>query len=410
MNLSLRIALRYIFSFRAFHFITFITIISIIGIVIGVAALICVTSIFNGFGDFTEQQLIGLDPHIRVVPAKGAWLRDYPKIIKELKKNSSVNSIAPVVYGRVILIKNGNMKVSQLNGYNPGEFSSVSGIDKSIVAGHFILQNNNTNEECIVLGSNLAYSLKALPGDNVMLMSLKMVENSVKTMSQNNGYPAKVMGIFQTNNPEYDDTYGYCSINTSSLLFNPPPGSASSIDIRLKNSKEALDLIEKIQPLFPNLLFQSWYDLHKDLYNILKFERISVFIVLSLIIVIAVFNVLASLSMTVVEKRADIGLLKAIGATDSLIRKIFIRTGLIIGFFSTFIGAGIGLGLCYSQIFWGWIKLSGGKYLLSTLPVKISYMDVIIILAISMILSLVTTIYPSARASSTKIIDSIRAE
>jgi len=410
MNLSLRIALRYIFSFRAFHFITFITIISIIGIVIGVAALICVTSIFNGFGEFTEQQLIGLDPHIRVIPAKGAWLKDYPKVISELKKNSLINAITPVISGRIIIIKNGNMKVSQLNGYFPEEFTSVSGINKSMVAGHFILKNDNINEDCIILGSNLAYSLKALPGDNVMLMSLKMVENSVKTMSQNNGIPAKVTGIFQTNNPEYDDAYGYCSINTSSLLFNPPENNASAIDIRLNKSEDAQDLIKKLQPIYPNLLFQSWYDLHKDLYNILKFERVSVFIVLSLIIVIAVFNVLASLSMTVVEKRADIALLKAIGATDLLIKKIFIRTGLIIGFLSTFIGAGIGMGLCYSQIFWGWIKLSGGKYLLSTLPVTISYSDVIIIISISMILSLVTTIYPSARAASTKIIDSIRAE
>ncbi len=409
MKLHFQIALRYIFTLRSFHFITFITIISFVGIVIGVAALICVMSIFNGFGEFTEKQLIGYDPHMRIIPQNGAWLNNYEKILSEVKKNKYVLAASPVAEGRMVGIKADNMKVMELFGYNPNEFSSVSGIDNSIVIGSFKIQPKNDVPR-IVLGANLANRLKVMPGDTLSVMSLYTIEASIKSFSRRPGLNFLVTGLFLTNNPEYDDNYAYTSLNTANYLLNAPGNAVSAIDIRLNSIDNVEKVKEELKIKIPGLSIQTWYDLHKELYNILKFERMSVFIILSLIIVIAVFNVLASLSMTVVEKKADIALLKSIGASDKLIKKIFMTLGLLIGSLSTIIGSLLGLGLTLGQIQFGWIKLSGAKFLVTSLPVSIHALDIVLIICVSMMLSFIATIYPARRASSSKIIDTIRSE
>ena len=409
MNLPLKIAIRYIFTLRSFHFITFITIISIIGIVIGVGALISVMSIFNGFGEFTEKQLIGLDPHIRIIPQKGAWLDDYKSYTNKLVNYKDIGGYSPVVQGRIIAFKNDNMKVVQLSGYDPAQYSNVSGVGNNSVAGKFFIGEMG-GRRYIALGSNLAYSLKASPGDNIFLMSLNSVESSIKTMSRQQGIEFIVSSVFQTNNPEYDNTLGVTSIELASSLLGTPVGSASGIDIRMKMVDDAETYKVKLSQEFKNCDILTWYDLHKELYNILRFERISVFIVLSLIIVIAVFNVLASLAMTVFEKKSDIAIMKSLGATDKSILKIYLYLGMVIGVISTFLGTAAGLGFCYGQIQFNWFELNSAQYLISSLPMEVRTTDVLLVIAVSLSLSFLAALYPAKRASKQNIIESIRNE
>jgi lipoprotein-releasing system permease protein len=409
MNLPFRIAVRYIFTIRSFHFITFITIISIIGIVIGVAALIIVMSIFNGFGEFTEKQLIGLDPHIRIVPSNGAWLENYPSYEKKLANYKDIGGYSPVVQGRVIAVKSDNMKVVQISGYNSKQFPNVSGIGNSSVSGKFFI-GEHEGKKYIALGSNLAYSLKAVPGDNIYLMSLNSVEYSIKSMSRQQGVEFTVSSIFQTNNPEYDNTLGLTSIELASVLLSTPLNTASGIDIRLKRVDDSEKNKYLLKNDFKNCEILTWYDLHKELYNILQFERISVFIVLSLIIVIAVFNVLASLAMTVFEKKSDIAVMKSLGSTDKSILKTYLYLGMLIGSTSTFLGTVIGLALCYGQIHFNWFELNSAQYLITSLPVEVRTFDVLLVIVVSLGLSFLAALYPAKRASKQNIIDSIRNE
>jgi lipoprotein-releasing system permease protein len=409
MKLPLRIALRYLFSVRKFHFITFITIISITGIVIGVAALIIVMSIFNGFGKFTEQQLIGVDPHIRVIPKNGPWLANYKQILKDLESYKEIKAFAPVVKGRMIITAEDNMKVVRLFGYDADNFSTVSGIDKSVINGSFEIDDTPIGKS-IVLGSGLAYALKVNVESAVRIMPFKDIEASILSMSRRPGMQMFVTGIFSTNNPEYDDSYGITSIQNAVQLLKIPEDVISGIDIRLFDIHNAEELQNRLQKKYPGFSILTWYDLHRELYTILKLERLAVFVVLSLIIIIAVFNILASLSMTVVEKRPDIGVLKALGASDGFIKKTYLYLGSIIGLISTGIGTAIGLAFCFGQIHYHWIKLNSAQYLIKSLPLTIVWTDVLLVILVSLGFSFLATIYPAKRAASVPVIEAIREE
>ena len=407
MKFPTRIALRYVFSLRSFHLISVITIISIVGIVVGVAALISVLSVFNGFGEFARDQMIGLDPHLRISAKEGAWIENVDSVMPDLKGIKEVKAVAPMIQGRVIAMNRNNMQVMYINAVRKDELKFVSGISDSIMIGQFNTEEVN-GLPGIVLGAGLADRMAILPGDTLSLMSPKMIERSIKSHRKKKGYKMLVTGIFRTRTKDYDDIYAYADFSTGVKLFNPPEGSAFSIDIKL----ESIDDVEDVQPIVEKsvtggLIVQNWYDLHKDLYNVMKFERLATFVVLSLIIIIAVFNVLASLSMTVIEKRPDIAVMKAMGASDKMMRQVFMTEGMFIGVVSTFAGTILGLLLCYGQIHYGWFKVDTTKYLVAAIPVSIHTIDVIVTAAFSLLLSLLTTIYPSKRAAESSVISGI---
>ncbi|ROL61643.1 ABC transporter permease [Bacteroidetes/Chlorobi group bacterium ChocPot_Mid] len=410
MNFPLRIALRYIFTKRSFHFITVISVISLIGITIGVAALISVLSIFNGFRDFTEKQLIGFDPHIRIQAQQGAWIQNPDSLTHSLKKINEIKYISPLLQGRAVVIKSGNMQVFNLNSIDPASLNEVSDITKTTVLGTFYIGNINFSP-AIALGAGLADRIKALPGDTISLISPTLIESSIRTFRLNNPVKAIVSAIFQTNDKNYDNLNAYTNLQTGKRLFNPPKNSVSTIDIKLFNINKTIEVKNQIEKKLPSdYSVNTWYDLHKQLYRIIDLERLLAFLVMSLIIIIAVFNVLASLSMTVVEKKQDIGILKALGAEDKDIRNIFIFQGSIIGFISTSLGVLLGLAFCYGQIYFSWFKLDGANFLISAIPVIVKTTDILIIALFALLLSICASIYPAKRASSTNIINSIHSE
>ncbi|MFH1052185.1 MAG: ABC transporter permease [bacterium] len=410
MKFPLRIAFRYIFTKRSFHFITVISVISIIGITIGVAALISVLSIFNGFRDFTEKQLIGFDPHLRINSESGAWLNNCDSLIETIKKLDEIKFCVPVIQGRTVAIKESNMQVFYLNSVNQNDLKSVSDIANTIVLGSFYIGKIN-GTPAIALGAGLADRIKALPGDTVSLISPKLIESSIKTFRISNPIKTIVSGIFQTNDKNFDNINAFTNEEVGQRLFAPPLNSAFSLDIKLYDINNVKKVKSKLQSILPeHLEVLTWFDLHKQLYQIIDFERMLAFVVMSLIVIIAVFNVLASLSMTVVEKKQDIGILKAIGAKDKDIQNIFVLQGTMIGIISTFFGVVLGLGFCFGQIHFNWFKLDGANFLISAIPVLVNWTDVLFISAFSLTLSVIASIYPAKRAAKTIIIQSIHSE
>jgi len=410
MRLPLRIALRYIFTKRSFHFITVISIISIIGIIIGVAALISVMSIFNGFREFTERQLIGYDPHIRLISNNSTKINDFDTIISRIGSIKEIKFSMPVNEGRIIGINKSNMQVINLLSINPLDISKTSGIAKTIISGSFFL-GEYYNLQTIVLGAGIADRLQALPGDTLSLMSAKMIESSIKSFSRKKPLKVIVSGIFQTNNQSYDNYYAYSSNRVGRKLFNSKLNSCTSIDIKLNSIDDLNKTKNKLKKLLnSDVDILTWYDLHRDLYQVMDLERILAFVVLSLIIFIAVFNILASLSMVVVEKRQDIGVMKSMGASQSQIKNIFILQGLLIGLISTALGTLLGLAFCYGQIKFSWFSMDGSNFLINAIPVSVHIFDIILIVVFSILLSFFATIYPAKRAAQTLIIESIREE
>jgi lipoprotein-releasing system permease protein len=410
MKVHTRIALRYIFTLRSFQFITVITVISMIGIIIGVAALISVISIFNGFAEFTESQMIEFDPHLRVSASRGDWIENPDEMLRKINSLEEVEIASSIIQRRVVAIKNNKMQVLELQAVRSDQIDHVSGIRKTMVLGRFDIEQKNRLPG-IVIGGGVSNTFRALPGDTISLLSPEIIERSIVRGSRQSGINTIITGVFQTHQRDYDNLYCYVDHSLGSRLFKAPQNAATSIDIRLKDIEKTEEIAKKIQNMLPkNVEVLTWYDLHRELYNIMALERLAAFVVLSLIIVIAVFNILASLSMTVVEKRKDIALLKAIGANDKMIRNLFISEGAIIGLLSTLLGTALGLILSFGQKEYGWFALDTGKYLINAIPVSVNLMDIIIIFFFSLFLATIATIYPARRAAKTEITLGLRNE
>lgn len=408
MKVSYKFASRYIFTYRSYHFINFITFFSILGIIIGSAALICVMSIFNGFREFAEQQLTSFDPHVRITNNKKNYLENPDSLKNILQADKRIKAISGIIKGKALIFKNNNMQAAYLNAVRQNENDSVSGVAKKMIIGDFRLKSYYGSSR-IALGAILADKLRALPGDTILLLSPQSLETSL--ISYKTPYFAIVVvcGLFQSNDQQYDENYAYIPLETGAKLFKIPENSASSLDIRLNSLDLTNDFINDWQKILGNnFKIESWYDLHKDLYNIMQFERLATFVVLSLIIIIAAFNILASLTMTVIEKTNDIALLKAIGATNNLISRIFRNTGLIVGVISSTFGTLLGVGLCYGQIYFKWFRLDTTKYLVDSIPVSLHFIDAAAVFLFSLLLSYLTTIYPSSRVSKVNISEALR--
>ncbi|MCX6155473.1 MAG: ABC transporter permease [Candidatus Kapabacteria bacterium] len=410
MKLYLYIARRYIFSFRSFHFISIITFLSIVGITAGVAALICVMSILNGFRDITESQIVGFDPHFRISTKNSQTIKFNDSLLNSIKDASGAESVYPIIQGRVILSNKKNIQPANLLALDPKKLNYTKGLPKRIVHGTFNLLERNGYHN-IVVGISLADKLEATSNDTLQIYTPKHIENAISSLNISGGKSARLSGIFRSNVKDYDLSYIFMNFSVGADLFAIPKNTANFIDLRFPSINAALEAQSKIEKLIsPDWKFESWKDLNSDLYKVLQFEQMVSFIVLSLIILISAFNVLASLSMTVFEKRRDVSLIKALGADDKFIRKIFISEGIIIGAISTILGVILGLILCFGQNKFGWFHVDETKFIVASIPVLVKSTDIVIIAATAFILSLLATIYPSRRAASFGLIQGLREE
>ncbi len=406
MPLFLHIALRYLFFDRKINFISIITACSLLGITVGVAALICVTSIFNGFGDLLRTMLISFDPHVRITVGADTVLAS--RTLAELHNMPDVKAYAEIRQGKVVVVgSSGTMQVFMMNAASSDDLKKISGIANSIVFGRFALDPNSGDQmPRIVVGYGVADKLRIFPGDSLHFYSPADIESAATLGLPPKGVLARVAGIFQSNAREYDNFYIFGSDYLGKRLLR---NSSSVIDVKF-NALEDVDAnAQKLRSLFGNSV-QTWYDLHRDLYGVMKFERLAVFTVVSIVVCIAAFTILASLAMTVVQKRRDIGILRAMGASIAAIRGIFIAEGALIGFISIIAGCLIGLGLCWGQIAFGWLSLDRSRYIVSAIPVSIHWFDVMAVCAVTLTLTLAATIYPAKSASEQNISESIREE
>jgi len=408
MKYSFKIALRYIFTLRSYHFISIISLLSALGITIGVSALIIVTSLFNGFRHFAENEIIGFEPHIRVFTSNRN--EDYSKVQEYLSKLSNV-TFYPYLTFRAIIFRNNNYRVVQiycvadsLLARHPINSKIIFSIEKQKFDTIYSVFSS------VKIGAGLVDAMKLFPGDEVSFLSIKDIEASARTFRF--PVPKKLIlsSIFQTNNSEYDNNYVFLPSSALKYIWRENFKNISGIDIRVGNLQDIERLAKNLRMEFPHFNILTWYDLNKDIMNAMEFERYGVFLILSLIISIAVFNILASLVMTVLEKRSDIAVLLTLGATPNEVSRIFRFQGFIIGSLSTFFGLIIGLSLTLGQINFEWIKLNTQKYVISALPMKISFPVVMAIVIVSLLLSYLSTIYPSKKASKIVVSEAIFRE
>lgn len=408
MRTLFKIALRYVFSFRSFHFITFISILSGIGIAIGVAALIIVTSLFNGFREFAQKEIIGLDPHLRILSNRAQFIDINFVQLDSLAKVYRFQYF-PFIESKIILSGSEGFRVAILYGIEDSKFA-IHPIRSKVIPGSNFSRAPNAPTSGALVGITLADLGLKFHNNALEFITLEDFEKSAIVFSLPPKHTVPIEGIFQTNNTEYDNNFVFVNYSVASSILHTKPDYFSGIDVRLEDIAKMENLKGVLQKAFQNKRILTWYDLNESILNAMQFERIAVFIILSLIIAIAVFNVFASLVMTVLEKKPDVASLMAIGATKKQIKSIFILQGTIVGAISTFLGLLLGLGLTIGQMKFEWVKLNTQKYIISALPMKIEPLTILAIILVSLFLSFVATIYPARKASEVNVAETIFRE
>ena len=409
MYLERFIATRLVRSKRQIRFINIIMLVSVIGITVGVAALIVVLSVFNGFNSVVTRVLVGFDPHLRIEAASGPRLGSADSALDVTRAETRVAAAAPYIAGKALLVANRMHKVVMVKGVIDSTIDGVSGVKQRTVLGAFAF-HDAPGQSGIVLGQTLADRLGTMVEAPLAILSPVGVDAMMIQLSEPIVRQCAVRGIYDSNNKDYDAHYAFVSLETARDIFQMSDG-VSGIDIRLRSIEESDAVRDELQHrLGPSYRVSTWFDLHKDLYSVMMIERWTAYIILCLIVGVASFNVLGSLTMGVIEKRRDIGVLKALGATKSSILRIFMVEGLLVGTIGTFLGSVLGLLVCYLQIEYQLFPLDPTVYIIPAIPVEVRWTDFIAVSGASMLLSFLASLYPARRASNLTPVQAIRWE
>jgi lipoprotein-releasing system permease protein len=408
MSYKFFIAKRYLISKKEAGFITLISLISIIGITIGVAALIVVLSVFNGFNGLVTSILVGFDPHLRILRTEKTTQDDFQKLHLALAKEGEVVGISAFVSGKAMIVSRSQSKVVFVRGLDASTMDKVTGVKQKIVLGNVDFSDSTSRD--IVLGMTLADRLSAVTGDSVLMISPAGSQQALLGFGAPVVRTFRIAGMYESNNKEYDALYAYTSLPAAQRLFQSG-NMIHGYEMRLKDIGESDRMRDKIDAEFPSTFrVLTWYDLHKDLYSVMRIERWSAYIILCLIIGVATFNLLGSLTMSVIEKTRDIGILKTMGATNDDIVSIFRFEGLLVGVVGTIAGSLLGLLVCYLQVRYHLFALDPTVYIIPAIPIEVHAMDFVSVAFAAIGLSFCATLHPARRASKLLPAEAIRWE
>lgn len=400
------IARRYLRAKHKLNFVKVLSLISTFGIAIGVAALVIVLSVFNGFGSIVTEILVSFDPHLKISAVDNNISDD--NIIKEIDATidrKQIESISKIAEAKALFINDKTYEVVNLKGVESLSANGFENIKSKIISGTFDL-----SEGQIIVGLALALRLGIRVGDVISVTSAFNIEKTFINFSLPQTRKLIVAGIFESDNRDYDVGFAFTSIRTAQKLFGLGQ-KYTGVEIRLNNFYDSEKIKNILEEKISNrCVIQTWYDLHKELYDVMLIERWAAYIILCLIIAVATFNIFASLTMTVIEKKRDIGVLRSLGLDEKSIKKIFMTNGLLSGLSGTFIGLFVGLLVCYLQINYKIYPLDPMKYIIDALPVQVRITDILAISLMAIILSTIAAYYPAKRAAKSVIIESIKYE
>ncbi len=418
MEYRLLIARRYLRGSRSL--VSRITAVSVIGVAVGVASLIVVLSVMNGFFRFVRDMLVSFDPHVRIEAVDPDGISGADSLAAWAATFDGVRSAAPFVEGKAMLSTETGFSVNKVvivRGIVPDPASEMQAAIDATGYGRFDLERRE-GLGGILLGRSLGERLALTPGgggleaSRVSLLSAAAIERRLtQPIGASPAFPFEVRALYALQ-AAFDENYVFVSLADAQRLFRTGR-KASGIDLRLDDLDAAGDVKEALEAALDPRVYSvaTWYDLQKSLYDVMRLEKWGASLVLGLIVLVAAFNVIASLTMIVIQKRRDVGILRAMGVPAEGIRAIFLTQGLLIGVVGAGAGLVAGLGLSLLQARFGFVKLSSDDaFLIDAYPVAIEGMDVFVVAAIALVLCVTAAIYPARRASSIEPARAVAAE
>lgn len=405
MGAELFIAGKYLRAKRKEGFISLITLLSVAGVILGVMALVVVIAVMSGSETEFRNRILGLEPHILAMNYSGHFFPD-PDMEDKIRGTSGVTAVSPILFGQAMIRTTNSFSgiiirgiepekgASLIKGYTPQDLGNA--LDKTSIANGL---------PGIILGQALAHTVGVVEGDRVILMSASGIISPMGQIPSMKQFV--VTGTFKSGMSEYDSSLAYARLDQVQTLVSAK-GKISAYGIWTDQIFEVKELSQNRLGFinYPYYL-RNWMDINHSLFSALKLEKTAMFVILTLIILVAAFNIASALIMMVMEKNRDIAVLKAMGATHSMIRRIFMINGMIIGLIGTSIGTTLGVAICYILKRYEFIKLPEA-YPFSTLPVQLEFSDVALTAASALVICFLSTLYPSFKASRMNPVEAIR--